>query len=228
MAGDIFATKGAEYLIVIAYLGLLVVLARFLAPPRLARAIGPAARKAGARAAPWFALADGFHFHQGHAWAARGDGDVVTVGLDDFAARLVGAPDALELPEVGASVRQGDLGWRVRAGDRSLAMLSPVDGRVVAVNRAVLDDPRRASEDPYGEGWLLKVEAPDRKRSLRNLFSGELAGVWMQHTAERLRALPAGGLGVVMPDGGMPVRGFGRALGSEEWKTVAREFFLTQ
>ncbi|MEK7668231.1 MAG: hypothetical protein AAB409_06250 [Gemmatimonadota bacterium] len=44
---------------------------------------------------------------------------------------------------------------------------------------------------------------------------------------ERLRGLPAGGLGVVMPDGGVPVRGFGRALGPEEWQAASREFFLT-
>jgi hypothetical protein len=124
-------------------------------------------------------------------------------------------------------VRQGERGWRVRAGDREIAMLAPVGGRVVAVNRAVLETPGLAAEDPYGEGWLLKVEASDRRTALRNLLSGELASAWMRHTVERLRALPAGGLGVVMPDGGVPVRGFGRQLAPEEWDAVAREFFRT-
>jgi hypothetical protein len=45
---------------------------------------------------------------------------------------------------------------------------------------------------------------------------------------ERLRGLPAAGLGVVMPDGGTPVHGFGHALGPEEWETVVREFFLSE
>jgi glycine cleavage system H protein len=224
---DIFATKGPEYLLVIAYLVLLVVAVRFLAPRRVAQAAGAPARRPAGRPAPWFALADGYHFHQGHAWAAPEDGEVVTVGVDDFAAQLVGAPDALELPGVGADVRQGARAWSLRAGDRTLPMLSPVDGRVVAVNQAVLDAPRLAAEDPYGAGWLLKVRAPDRKVTLRNLLSGELAAVWMRQTAERLRALPAGGMGVVLPDGGVPVRGFGRALAPAEWDVVARDFFLT-
>ncbi len=56
--------------------------------------------------------------------------------------------------------------------------------------------------------------------------SADRAG-WEDHTVERLRGLPAGGLGVVMPDGGVPVRGFGRALGPEEWQAASREFFLT-
>ena len=224
---DIFATKGPEYLIVIAYLVLLVVAVRFLAPRRAAQAVGVRRGRPGTRPAPWFALGDGLRFHQGHSWASAADGDVLTVGLDDFAAQLVGAPDALELPAVGADLRQGARGWSLRAGDRTLPMLSPVEGRVVAVNQAVLDAPRLAADDPYGAGWLLKVRTPDRTMTLRNLLSGELAAVWMRQTAERLLALPAGGLGVVMPDGGAPVRGFGRSLAPDEWDVVAHEFFLT-
>lgn len=226
MPGDIFATKGTEYLLVIAYFILLIALARVVAPPIIAHGL-PRNRRPLAELASWFSLADGYHFHQGHAWAAPADGNVVTVGLDDFAAQLVGPPDGLELPAVGSGVRQGEPGWTVRFGDRALAMVSPVEGEVVAVNPAVVESPRLAADDPYGRGWLLKVRAPNPQASLRNLFSGELASVWMRHTAERLRRLPAAGLGFVMPDGGTPLRGFGRALGPEEWQAVTREFFLT-
>jgi len=223
MPVDIYATKGVEYLLVIVYLILLVAAARLLSP-RLARATRPRARR---RRGAWFALADGLRFHQGHSWAAEGEGDVVTVGLDDFAAQLVGTPDAIALPAVGEAVRQGERAWRVRVGDRELAMVSPVDGRVVAVNEEVLATPQRAMDDPYGRGWLLKVASPARRTALRNLLGGELAKAWMRQTVERLRGLPAGGLGEVLPDGGTPVRGFGRALGPEAWELVAREFFLS-
>jgi len=227
MQGDIFATKGLEYLLVIGYFALLIGMVRFLAPPRVARATVRGRGPAGGT--PWFSLADGYHFHQGHTWAAGADRDVVTVGLDDFAAQLVGTPDAVTLPAVGASIRQGGPGWQVRVGDRTLRMVSPVEGTIVAVNRAVVDAPQRATDDPYGEGWLLKVRPADREVTLRNLLSGDLAAAWMRHTVERLRALPAsGGLGVVMPDGGVPVRGFGRALEPEEWEAVSREFFLSE
>ena len=227
MQGDIFATKGLEYLIVVVYLVLLVMAVRFLAPPQVAHAVGARRARRGTPPAPWFALGDGLRFHQGHTWASDRDDEVVTVGLDDFAAQLVGAPDAIALPAVGATVRQGEAAWQVRFGDRALAMVSPVEGKVVAVNRDVLAAPQRATDDPYGGGWLLKVQAPNRRASLRNLLSGDLAVAWMRQTVERLRGLPAGGLGALLPDGGVPVRGFGRALGSDEWDVVAREFFLT-
>jgi len=114
----------------------------------------------------------------------------------------------------------------LHAGDRSLPMLSPVDGEVVAVNPAVLETPRLAADDPYGAGWLLRVRPRDRRASLKNLLSGELAMLWMRDATERLRRMPAAGLGSVMPDGGMPVRGFGRSLAPEEWSQAARDFFL--
>jgi glycine cleavage system H protein len=225
MQGDIFATKGAEYLIVIAYLVLLVVMVRWLTP-RASRAAGAVARRPGTRPAPWFALVGGRRYHQGHSWASDEAGDVVTVGLDDFAARLLGPPDGFSLPAIGAPLLQGEPGWVVRGGGRELPMVSPVGGTVIAVNDALAAAPGLAAEDPYDRGWLLKVRAPNRRAALRNLLAGDLASAWMQQAAERLRRLSAGGLGEVMPDGGMPVQGFGRALGQEEWETVARECFL--
>ena len=227
MQGDIFATKGIEYLIVIGYLLVMVGMVRLFASKRFARAGEAKTRRPVAHTAPWFSLADGRYFHQGHAWAAPDGGEIVTVGLDDFAARVVGQTDGFVLPAVGSGVRQGEPAWSVRADGRALTMLCPVDGTVLAVNPAVIETPRLAADDPYGRGWLLKVHAPNRQASLRNLFSGELATVWMQHTAERLRQLPAGELGVVMPDGGEPVPGFGRVLRPEAWQVITREFFLT-
>jgi glycine cleavage system H lipoate-binding protein len=227
MPGDIYATKGIEYLVVIAYL--LVMAAAVSGFGRLRGAGVRAARPRGkaVRVQPWFSLADGYRFHQGHSWVAAKDGDVVTVGVDDFAAKALGAPDALELPAAGSALSQGSPAWRVRVGERVLPMLSPVEGEVVAVNPAVVESPRLLADEPYGAGWLLKVRV-DHRPWPRNLFSGSLAAAWMQYTVERLRQLQAGSLGVVMPDGGTPVRGFARALSEEEWDALAREFFLAE
>jgi glycine cleavage system H protein len=227
MQGDIYATKGIEYLIVIAYLLLMAGVVGALAWRRRAARAASRERRRAAQAAPWFSPVDGYSFHPGHSWVARKDGSVVTVGLDAFTATLVGEPDGFELPAAGSGLRQGGPGWTVRAAGHVLPMLSPVEGDVVAVNPAVLTSPRLAADDPYGQGWLLKVRTHDGRAGLRNLLSGELASLWLQHAAERLCRLPAGELGVVMPDGGTPVRGWARALEQTEWELLAREFFLT-
>lgn len=223
MPGDIFATKGAEYLLTIGYFILLIALVRYLAPRPAARpAPAPGARRA---VTPWFSLAEGYHFHKGHSWA-RPEANSVTVGLDDFTAQLVGRPDILELPAIGTAVKQGERGWKLSAGGRTLAMVSPVEGEVVEINQKVVADPELATQDPYGEGWLLKVKAAQPVVSLRNLLSGELAAAWLRQSVERLRQRPFAELGMLMPDGGAPVKGFGLQLGPAEWDAVARDDYL--
>jgi len=105
--------------------------------------------------------------------------------------------------------------------------LSPVDGKVVAVNRAVLDRPELLAESPYDQGWLLKVSVPKPRVAFRNLLTGDLSRSWMAQAVERVRRMQAGELGVVMPDGGVPVPGFVRQLDPAHWDEIAREFFLT-
>jgi hypothetical protein len=71
----------------------------------------------------------------------------------------------------------------------------------------------------------VRVKNPDTAK--RNLLQGDLAKAWMNAIVERLRATPAGELGVVLPDGGVPVGGIARALSPEAWDRVAREYLLS-
>ncbi len=224
---DLFATKGIEYLLVIGYLAVLIAFWRLMSLPTARPQ--PASRRAVARrASDWFDVRDGIYFHQGHGWAAPEDDNVVTVGMDDFSQRLLGPPAAIELPPVGVRLKQGERGWSLRLDDRSIGMLSPVDGEVVAVNEALQADPALVNADPYEKGWLMKVRLPRPESVRRNLLTGGVARAWMADTVEKLRTMRSGELGVVMPDGGMPVEGFVRLIAPEDWVEVAREFLLSE
>ncbi|MBE0590799.1 MAG: glycine cleavage system protein H [Gemmatimonadales bacterium] len=226
-AVDIYATKGVEYLIVLGYLLVLVGLWVLLSPKKMAWAVGMRSRPAPARAGQWFTLRQDYFYHQGHSWAAAEDGDVVTIGVDDFAQRLLGRPDAIHLPQTGARVQQGELAWDFEVDGRTIGMLSPVDGKVLSVNRGVVERPDLLAESPYERGWLLKVRVPKPRVAFRNLLTGDLSRSWMSQVVERLRRMQVGELGVVMPDGGVPVPGFVRQIDPEHWDAVAREFLLT-
>src|SRR5208337_4414396 len=65
-------------------------------------------------------------YHRGHAWARVEANDIITVGMDDFAVKLLGSVDSISLPEKGSKVKEGSPGWLMEADSRPIHMLSPV------------------------------------------------------------------------------------------------------
>jgi glycine cleavage system H protein len=222
---DIFATKGIEYLLVISALLLFIPFWRMVSKP--AAALYEAAGSIIPAISNWFRLPEEkIYYHQGHSWAMpEGDG-LVTVGIDDFAQKLVGRIDAIQFPQVGSQVTQGEKGWSLLAGEKSIDMLSPVDGRVVAINENLLSSPGNVSSDPYGQSWLMKIQAPKISANLKNLLSGGLARKWMEGVQENLLNRMDYNLGAVSQDGGVPVDGIARNLDRERWDEIVREYFL--
>lgn len=223
-----YSTKAVEYLIAVAFLFLFIPFWRFVnaerAPARLP--VREAARWLG-QVVDWFLVPDHVRFHPGHAWARVEGGNLVTVGMDDFAHKLVGKVSAVRLPEIGSRVGQGETGWSLISGSQSVDVLSPVDGTVVAVNEAALASPEGLSQDPYGDGWLLKVSVPRLAANAKQLLSGGLARRWMEEVCENLRAMMSPDLGRVYQDGGLPVDGMARGLDPAKWDQVAKVFLLT-
>jgi len=224
---DIFATKGSEYLMVIFFLMVFVVFWRQLTRP--ARAVYQyAAERVVPAIRGWFAVPEGVYYHPGHMWATVEAADLVTVGIDDFAQKLVGPIARVSLPQIGASVAQGDAAVALHVDDRSIPLLSPVEGKVVALNKEVLRTPGVINGDAYGKGWLMKVHVPRLQGNLKNLISGTLAKRWIDEAQQRLSAYvtdPA--VGATMADGGVPVTGIAKNLAPTTWDQMAKEFFLT-
>jgi glycine cleavage system H lipoate-binding protein len=168
-------------------------------------------------------------FHPGHAWAKVEGGDTVTVGMDDFAAKLLGSVDSISLPKVGSKVRQGSLGWLFKADSRVIHMLSPVEGEVVAINSAVADSPDAAFQDPYGEGWLFKVKTSNLIPNLKNMVPSGMIAHWFENIRENLASRNVAPTEAALyADGGEPIQGIARAVDPEKWDDLAREFFLTK
>jgi glycine cleavage system H lipoate-binding protein len=177
---------------------------------------------------------NGFHvpqnllFHIGHTWALSESPNLVRVGMDDFASRVFGKIEKLQLPQRGQWVRQGQKIVSMDRDGNSYEMLSPIEGTITDVNEAVLEHPDLARKDPYGEGWLMKVNAPDPKTSFRNLLGGSLARWWTEEAASRLqRRMPGVLAGATAQDGGLAVENLTASLSKGDRELLAHEFFLT-
>jgi glycine cleavage system H lipoate-binding protein len=223
-----YVAKDIEYLIAVSFLLLFIPFWRFVnAEPAVQLALAPA-RQWFDQLAGWFVLPEHVYFHPGHAWARFGEGQLVTVGMDDFAQKLVGDISAVSLPVPGSRVQQGERGWSLIQGGLSLDMLSPVDGTVVAVNDRVMASPEAVRRDPYGDGWLFKVSAARPRANQSQLLSGTLAKRWMEEATDTIQGMIRPELGRVLQDGGVPVHGIARSLDTQNWDELCRRFFLTE
>jgi len=166
-----------------------------------------------------FSLPENLLYHPGHTWAFSESPTMVRVGMDDFAAKMVGKVDSLSLSQRGMWVRQGQAFATVTRDGRSVSLVSPIEGTVVEINPNALLDPNTARKDSYGGGWLMTVNSPDKKTCFRNLLSGKLAKWWIEEATTRLHPAMA-------QDGGEACDDFLTEMGSRDWEATTKEFLL--
>lgn len=100
-----------------------------------------------------------------HVWVDRSD-DLAIIGITEYAADQLGELVFVDLPEPGTRVEAGDEIVELESSKAVQPLISPVAGTVKYVNRDVADDPSVVNGDPYGEGWILKVELDDDEPEL--------------------------------------------------------------
>jgi glycine cleavage system H protein len=91
-----------------------------------------------------------------HEWI-RVEGDVVTIGITDYAAEKLGDVVYVDLPAAGTTVTEGNVVGEIESTKSAGELFAPVNGEVVEANQAVVDSPELLNSDPFGEGWLIKV-----------------------------------------------------------------------
>lgn len=164
--------------------------------------------------------------HTAHTWA-RARGRALVAGIDDLMARVVGPPDAVELPAVGATVAAGQPLMTLRRGERTVVARSPVTGRVVATNKRLAADPALAGRSPYRGGWAVRIEPTERDTATSTLMRGAGATRWFTQEVDRLMATLAGPVAArhVMQDGGAVVEELHDAIDDDTFRTIRDTFF---
>ena len=151
-------------------------------------------------------------YHRGHTWAHLEPDGTMTVGLDDLGRRLLGVPDAVELPQPGERVHANSAAFRIRKRDADVRVLSPVDGEVVETGGP-------------GRPWYLRVR-PD-PLDVTHLLRGSEIRPWLMREMERLQlALSREGAGATLADGGVPVQDIAAGYPEVDWDAVCGEMFL--
>jgi glycine cleavage system H protein len=115
----------------------------------------------------------GLGYSREHEWV-EATGNLVRIGITDFAQSQLGDIVFVEFPEVGASLEASEPMGTIESVKTVSDLFSPVSGKVTKVNESLLDSPEIVNSDPYGEGWIIEVEvAGDVAKALAALLSSE-------------------------------------------------------
>jgi len=123
---------------------------------------------------------DDLRYHPEHDWA-RVDGGEATLGITWFAQDALGELVHFEAPEEGATLTKDQAYAEVESVKAVSDVIAPLSGEVLEVNRAVADAPETVNDDPYGEGWLVRVRLTDPAEA--DALMG--AEAYKQHLAEQ-------------------------------------------
>ena len=110
-------------------------------------------------------IPDHLEYSQDHVWIDL-SADPALVGITEYAAEQLGELVYVELPEPGMHVEAGDEVFELESSKAVEPLIAPVSGTIRYVNQAVGDDPSVINGDPYGEGWLFKIELEDDEPEL--------------------------------------------------------------
>jgi glycine cleavage system H lipoate-binding protein len=174
-----------------------------------------------------FKIPHGFYLHPGHTWVKIEQGSTARVGIDDFALRVLGPLDQIEAPLMGKQLEQDRADISLNREGNEAKLLSPVSGVVMDINPALRESGSRGDEDPYSDGWILRLHCPNLRHDLKNLMIGDQAGAFIDHEVDRLYEVIEAAAGPLAADGGYLGDDIFGNLPQIGWQKLTREFLKT-
>ncbi len=119
------------------------------------------------------------YYEENHYWV-RPEGDVLVMGMDDFAQKLAGQIVFVQLPFEGKKLQRGKKFAQVESGKWLGKVLSPVDGEIVEGNAELEDTPTLINEDCYGKGWMFRIRPDDPSQVKALIHGAEAVTRWLE------------------------------------------------
>ncbi len=173
------------------------------------------------------AIPQGYWFHPGHTWSLKEGPDDARIGIDSFAANLIGKIDRVDVIGENRWVRQGQKVMTIHSGKTAIDLVSPIEGVITAINHDAVEDPKNIAHDPYEKGWIAMVKSPDLPVNQKNLVQGPMVAPWLQNCVTRLTTMVPQMAQAMAADGGLPEAGLLARVEPDIRQNLLREFFLS-
>ena len=162
---------------------------------------------------------DRLYYSPNHLRIAR-DETTVTAGPDELLLRLTGGADAIEAPKQGTMVKRGDALFQMRFDHKDCVLTSPVQGRVIEVNRLVLEHPEVLATMNPVYLWVVRLQPDNFARDVADVVPASAFDRLREDFMARLMDFFAPDVSIARADGGAIVKGLARTISDEDWKRL--------
>jgi len=182
---NIFETKGIEYLIIIAFLILII---PFWILINKRDAIGATIVKTiGILSSAVLKIPMGIYYSKNHTWTYMEKSGSAKVGLDDLLLHITGEVKINSMKRSGEAVKKGDVIAEILQKDKHLRVLSPISGEILTFNTDLHDNPGLLNNDPYGKGWVCNIKPSAWIAETSSCYLAEDAVAWSKRELGRLK-----------------------------------------
>jgi len=191
---NMFDTKGIEYLVVIAFLLLLIPF--WLALNHRVKVKEKVRKALGILSVNLLRIPQGVFYSKNHTWTYLEKSGVARIGLDDLLMHITGEVSVNYLKNPGEVVAKGDLVAQINQNGKSLDIFSPISGEVVGANPSLNGNREFLTADPYGKGWIYNIMPSNWVAEILTFYFGNNASEWFKKELVRYkdflsRSMPA-------------------------------------
>jgi glycine cleavage system H protein len=227
---DIFDTKGIEYIIIIFFLLILIPFWRLLNKPVKVRVKAERSDKALSQAL--LNLPGGLFYGKNHTWAHMEKSGIARIGINDLLMHITGAVSLEATKKTGEEVKKGETVAKIKQNNKFLEIKSPVSGRIERLNTELFEYPEDLVDDPYGQGWIMKIRPDNWLSDTKSFYFGEEVQKWTREELIKLKdfLVNSGKVhhledsSIILQEGG-EIRDFPLAdMGKDTWEDFQERF----
>ncbi|HVN48837.1 MAG TPA: glycine cleavage system protein H [Bacteroidota bacterium] len=183
-----------------------------------------------------FAIPKGYFISNTHTWLEMVFSGEARIGIDDFAQKVIGRVEHINVVSPGTEVKRGEPIATVYHGTQTLTIAAPVSGKIIKTNQRVLAEPQLLNTDPYIGGWITLIAPNNISSEIKLLTIAEDAANWLKKEIARFRDFikvqtqtgTLAPVGVTMLDGGVPLSGALEHCADTAWQEFQKEFLNAQ